>query len=657
NPLSPKILPANGKSPKHHNLGLTIMEIDGHEYLIGSIEERTNNKNQEIYTAEAETGRGLFKFDAPPIADDLNTERRLAYGAGVLWVGEQKKGLDRVQRVVIKDNLYKPLVGYKRPRRIEVTLTSKVRCPEGENSGTIFHNIGHPLSSKIEPSQGSDFENYTLQMKGFDSNKKPIKTGAELLISYAPFDDPSSLSKISSARYPAITKNHAFFKTVLQEDFWTREYRHFVYPHLANNDLGILKNTDFQPGHLKRGYPANDSLPRFHWTHQERIFEDFIRRAKAYIGQKYGVEADLTNPYWAARNISEYIRDNYNYPAPTADQDKTIDSRGNVVDYKNFHVANGPAIYKMIMTDPRFKVEMKKRRSGCMAAGGVFLAVMRYLGYPARWIGTSIQKTPEQHNPHDTNTFHDLNHDGMFNGNDYMDVIHGHYTNEVYLGPGYGWQRFDATPKKPDDPEGDGLVYEDFAHLHSIDSQYEQMKRKVTPGHNPKAVASSLGIGYNEHLFNHHNDNWTNCAKKSIYHKATGVYTSACQGGQCYDFIFIHERPSKVRGHNAIQWLPSLTFDVTVNNGNPRVGENRVDFTPQGPWSRFEPDARVEIVLRIEDGNTITHQVLKTDLAWNQGNATVVIPKSVRGKSIHIQVRKIGPEKFIGGASPKFNLP
>lgn len=657
-----KILPANGKSPDHHNLGLTMMELDGHEYLIGTIEELSNNENQEIYAAEAETGRGLFKFDAPPLTGDLNTERRLAYGAGVLWAGEQKDGLDQVQRVVIKDNVYEPLIGYKRPRRIQITITSEAVCPDGQNCGAIFHNYGHPLGNDIKPSQGSYFEGYTLRMESPLSPDSTASLDFEHNFSYSPMNDPSSLGHVTRAEYPVSSSDHGLYKSVFQEDFWTREYRNFVYPHLANNSLGILEDTDFRLGHLKKGDPAiKDSLPRFHWTGQKQIFEDFIDRVKVHIFEKYGVQVDLTNPYWAARNVLEYIKDNYNYPDPVASEDGSGDSRGNVVDYDNFHVANGPAVYKMIMTDPRFNDDIRRRRSGCMAAGGMFLAVMRYMGFPARWMGTSWQRKTSEDSPFATGIFYDLNQDGMFNDGDFMYASHGHYTNEVYLGPGYGWQRFDMSPKKPDDQESDGLDYEDFAYLRSRDSQYELMIDKVgSSGHQPHAVASSLGVGYNEHFFMNDGENSADCDESSIYHEATGVYTSACKGVQSYDFVSIYEYPGKVITRydldSRIRWLPSLTFGVVINGGNPVIGENKVEFTPQGPWALFEPDAQVEIVLRIDDGSVITHKILKTGIAWDKGSEMVYIPEGTLGESIHIQVRKIGVEKFIGGASLKFSL-
>ncbi|MBN1589172.1 MAG: transglutaminase domain-containing protein [Pirellulales bacterium] len=657
--LVKKILPGSGKTLRHHAFGLTMMDMDGHEYLIATIEELTSNRDQEIYAAETETGRGFFKFNAPQMTGNLNTERRLAYGAGVLWVAEQREGLDQVQRVVIKDNVYEPLVGYKRPRRIQFTMISRALGSKGEDCGKIIHSCGHPLESEILPSQGSYLAGHVVRKESPPPKPVSDQVGSEQLLSYLPMNDPSSRGRVTRVCYSTAASQHNVFKTVFEEDFWTREYRHFVYPHLASNSLGKLRDTDFRLGHLKKGDPAiPDSLPRFHWTHQEQIFEDFIDRAKAYIVEKYGVEADLTNPYWAARNISEYIRDNYNYPAPPASEDGSGDSRGNFVDYEHFHVANGPAVYKMIMTDPRFKIGIHNRRSGCMAAGGMFLAVMRYMGYPARWIGTSLQKLPAKDHIDDTDIFHDSNGDGMFNADDYMKyIIHGHYTNEVYLGPGYGWQRFDATPKKPDDRECDGLDYDDFAHLHSRDSQYELMKRRVTPGQNPCAVASSIGVGYNEHFFRNDRENRADCAKSSIYHEATGVYTSACKGEQGYDFVVIRERPSMVGGRHGLRWLPCLTFDVVLNGGKPTIGTNTVEFTPRGPWALFEPDARVEIVLRFEDGGKIAHKVLKTDVAWDKGRETVTIPEDAQGKSIHLQVRKIGPEKFIGGASPKFSLP
>ena len=651
-----KMLPTSAKTWSHHCLGLTVVDVDGHDYLAGTIEKLTSNDRQEIYAAEPEAGRGLFKFDAPPLTGSLNTERRLAYGDGVLWVGERKEGLDQVRRVVIKDDPFEPLVGFKRPRRVEVTIISRVVCPEGQDPGAISHNWSNPLATAVLPSQGRYFEGRVVRTES-PSGEGATK-GTPQTLSYMPMHDPSSRSEISVVRYVPSAKKREFFKTVFEEDFWTREYRHFVYPHLTSNDLGILKNTDFRLGYLKKGDSAiPDSLPRFHWTKQERIFDDFIERVKAYTVAKHGVEADLSNVYWAARNISEYIRDNYNYPAPPASDGGLGDSRGNVFDFVHNHVANGPAVYKMIMTDPRFEIGIHDRRSGCMAAGGVFLAVMRYLGYPARWIGTSRHQVPRTVGLQSTDIFDDRNGDGMFDGDDSMkNIVHGHYTNEVYLGPGYGWQRFDATPKKPDDRDGNGLDYDDFGVLHSRDSQYELMKRKITPGQNPLALAGSLGVGYHPYLFRYTKEHTDQCAQTSVYHEATGVYTSACYGGQCYDFIFQHEHPGRVRGGNGIRWLPCLTFDVKVGGGQPVVGQNVVEFTARGPWKIFEPDARVEIVLRIDDGGKISHRILKTRIRPNQGREKVVIPDDVKGKKLHLQVRKIGPEKFIGGASPEFSL-
>lgn len=656
-----RILPANGKSPAHHNLGLTIMEMDGSDYLIGTVEELSNNKDQEIYVAEAETGRGLFKFDAPPMTGDLNTERRLAYGAGVLWVGEQKAGRDQVRRVVIRDHVYEPLIGHKRPRRIQITITTEALCPEGENCGAIYHNFGHPLGNDMKPSQGSWPEGSTLKMKTPLSPALTGLLGTKRDLTYSPMRDGAAIGHVTRAQYPSSSRERGLYVSVFQEDFWSREYRNFVYPHLANNSLGHLKDTDYRLGHLRKGDPAIiDSLPRFHWTHQERIFEDFIDRVKRHISDKYGVTADMKNPYWAARNVCEYILDNYNYPDKAASEDGSGDSLGNVIDFDNTHYANGPAVYKMIMTDPRFNDDIHGRRSGCMAAGGMFLAVMRYMGFPARWMGTSQQRATSMDNTNANGIFYDMNRDGMFNEDDFMNASHGHYTNEVWLGPEYGWQRFDASPKRADDRESDGLDYEDYAYLHSRDSQWELMRGKITPGHQAHAVSSSFGVGHNEHFFMHDAQNSDDCFEKSVFHEATGVYTSACKGTLSYDFVAMYEKPDQMKTRHDLDtrmmWRPSLTFDVVVNGGRPAIGENRVEFTPQGPWAVFEPDARVEIVLRIDAGGPITHKVLKTGISWDQKSVMVKIPAGTSGESFHIQVRKIGMEKFIGGASPKFKF-
>jgi hypothetical protein len=216
------ILPASGKTPGHHNLGLTLMTLDGHDYLLCSIEELTGNEDQEVYAADARTGRGLFKFPAPPMTGTSPTERRLAYGADVLWVSEQKEGLDQVRRVVIKDNLYEPRVGYKRPRRIEVTIVSNVVCPEGDDRGTITHNFGHPLANTIMPSQERYLDGHTVRMASpthQDNADDSLLAGTKQLLTYSPMKDPSSMGTVTSVQYPRSKKNHGAFRSVFEEDF------------------------------------------------------------------------------------------------------------------------------------------------------------------------------------------------------------------------------------------------------------------------------------------------------------------------------------------------------------------------------------------------------------------------------------------------------
>ena len=88
-------------------------------------------------------------------------------------------------------------------------------------------------------------------------------------------------------------------------DLWTNPYKKFVYPHRVDRDRDALAGTD---------YLADD--PELYNLSDTATYAAFHTSEFAtHIREKYGVEADMQNPYWAARNVVEYIQDNYYYPS------------------------------------------------------------------------------------------------------------------------------------------------------------------------------------------------------------------------------------------------------------------------------------------------------------------------------------------------------
>ena len=93
----------------------------------------------------------------------------------------------------------------------------------------------------------------------------------------------------------------------------------------------------------------------------------------------------MQNPYWAARNVVEYIQDNYYYPSPPKRKPATVD-------YDRQHYDANPGNLKIELSARPYD---KTQIIACSGTSVMVAGAMRHLGIPARWLGTGTQQGPE----------------------------------------------------------------------------------------------------------------------------------------------------------------------------------------------------------------------------------------------------------------------
>ena len=197
--------------------------------------------------------------------------------------------------------------------------------------------------------------------------------------------------------------------------------RRFVYPHRVDANVEALRGTN---------YLADD--PELYNLSDKKTYDDFLRAGQSPRRRESTTSpADMKNPYWAARNILEYIQDNYYYP----------DTRANVkpatVDYARKHYDANPGNLKIELSNRRVRPIADHRLLGHERDGRRNHA---HLGFPARWIGTGTQQGP---------ALWDANKNGLLDADESAPCTNGHRYTHVWLGSHYGWVAFDGTPSNP----------------------------------------------------------------------------------------------------------------------------------------------------------------------------------------------------------------
>ena len=568
--------------------GVASMEMDGFHYLWATI------GNEKIYCAHGPTGRGLFFFDQSRSCESDSKCGGLCYGAGSLWSAENVPGPDRVHRINVTRNLDSHYEGPRVLRHLKMSIQSE---PEGdaENAGTVYHYYSRPYAYEQLQNQGVWPETESCVDLSNAPNAR-LKS-----FPYDPAGDKASRQTMWVAEYangPART-----YSSQYEIDLWTNPYKKFVYPHRVDLDRDDLEGTD---------YLAED--PELYNLNDEKTYSTFIQRVKAHVKEKYNVEADMANPYWAARNIVEYIQDNYYYP-------NRAKRKPAAVDYDRKHYDANPGNLKIELSGHPYD---KNQIIACSGTSVMVAGAMRYLGFPARWLGTGTQQGPSAW---------DKNRNGLLDRNETAASSNGHRYSQVWLGSHYGWICFDATPSKP--------ACNDYDPPPPLQSQWRYMTRAASGHRYDNRVIYNVGSALFRPLY-----------RDFEYDPALAVDNN-CGGDQRYNLQGRFEKPDlwKLPRHRI--YLTNLCYVTNVTVTGPK-NAMQIAWELDGAWERCS-DVTLSIYLQTVDDSGAGRDIAKLvgGLAYDAKSATVDLSEH-RGRRLRIILRKDGDPET-GGQSELFD--
>jgi len=580
-------LPDSGTSPSH---GLACMELDNARCLWATV------GNDHIFCADARTGRGLFFFDRPQSDEESVSCWGMAFGDGALWISENVAGLDRVHRVNVTKNLDASLEGPRILRHLIMTIDTEPEA-DFDDPGAVCHYYSRPYGYEQLHNQGVWPQTETIE----DISAAPNATLKSL--TYDPASDISSrqyMSYVEYANAPAATYSSRY-----EIDLWTNPYKKFVYPHRVDECCEELKGTNY----------LADDTGLFNLSDTE-TYAAFVQRVKAHIEEKYGVAADMRNPYWAARNVVEYIQDHYYYPS----RPKRIPA---AVDYDRRHYDANPGNLKIELSARAYD---KSQIIACSGTSVMVAGAMRHLGIHARWLGTGTQQGP---------TKWDDNGNGLLDAEEIAPCTNGHRYTQVWLGRHYGWICFDATPSKPE--------FNDYDPPPPLRSQWRYMNRTAGGHRTEKRIVFNVGSALYRPLY-----------RDFEYDEKLAVDNN-CGGDQRYNLQGRFEKPELwALARHGIK-LRNLCFIKDVTISGPK-DETRVAWELDGPWDKT-PEATVSVHLQQmnadAEGPEDVARVAKAVPC--ESKSTVVDLSKHSGKRLRLIIRKDGDSET-GGHSDEFDI-
>lgn len=570
--------------------GLACMKLEGADYLWGTV------GNQQIYCAEAATGRGLFYFERPKTTEQSTPAWGLCFGSGALWVPEGLPGADRVHRVNVTKNLDAAYSGPRILRHLVMDIRTVPDIPS-KNAGKVEHNYSRPYDSTPAPNQGIWPDTEKIVDLSSAENAKIRKYTVD------PAGDAASRQYMASVEYADAPSRK--YSSKYEIDFWTNPHRKFVYPHRVNTNAETLRGTN---------YLADDA--ELYNLKDKRTYDAFFKRVKAHIQEKYDAPADMKNPYWAARNVLEYIQDHYYYPMREKGRPATVD-------YARKHYDANPGNLKIELSDREYD---QTQIIACSGTSVMIAGAMRYLGFPARWIGTGTQKGPNAW---------DANKNGLLDADETAPCTNGHRYTQVWLGSHYGWVAFDGTPTKPDAG--------DYAPPPPLQSQWRYMTRIAASEIGGKRIIFNIGSELFRPLY------------RDYKHNEQLVADNNCGGDQRYNLQGRYEKPElwKEAG-NGIN-LKNICFVEDVAASGPKK-QTKVTWRLKGAWD-LDPGAALAISLqKIAPQSQRPRHVatLADNISCKAGSTQVDLSAYAAGK-YRIAVLKVGDSET-GGYSPPFNL-
>lgn len=525
-PCSGRAVEEEGVEVVRASYGLCVVPVEGVPYLYGTIGEG------DVYAADLASGRGLFSFGRPSTSGTREEQSvwGLTFGAGALWVATRVEGADRVERVNVTSGLDTPELGERKIRALSMRVASTPESAFPSDRGVVRHNFCEPRRDRHQ---------------GFDAASLCVineaGSGAEVLdVAVGVADDPAATQHLTRVRYTNTFE--PYYAARVELNTWARDKRHFVYPHRVSAARA--------PGD---GYTSDDET--LYELSDTDAYACFVQRVRDHIEAVYGVPADMENPYWAARNVVEYMLETYHYPNHDLGYRNPSDpARG--------HFENNPASRKVALSaGPRDGDEI----ISCSPSSVLVAGVMRHLGIPARWIGSTHQRSAggngEEH--------WDLDGDGFMGQGEEAEGANGHRWAEVWLGPHYGWQLFDGTPSEPRDAN--------YAAAPDPKSQWKFMDECAGPVDDHRLILTTAS-GKSRSTF-------------VDYEPASGT-----GGDQRYNLRGRYEHPElwKHSSHR-IRFSNPCSLDLSATSA---VFGRTVEasWTLSGPWS-LDPEAELDLVL------------------------------------------------------------
>jgi len=569
---------------------LAAMVMDGARYLWGTVGD------DYIYIAEAAAGRAIFHFDRPQSRKDSGSDWELAYGDEYLWVSEQIPGPDVLHRVNVTKNLD---AAYEGPRMLRHLIMTINTYPEQEieNPGNVYHNFSRPYSHKQMPNQGV----WPKTEKVIDVSKVP--NGAVKNFTYDPAGDRSSRQYMGRVVFENAPARH--YSSRYEVDIWTNPWRKYVYPHRVNMDRTALAGTDY----------LADDPELFNLTDTD-TYDGFIDRIKAYTLERYGVEADLNNPYWAIRNAVEYIQDHYYYPSRAK-------RKPAAVDYDSKHYDANPGNLKIALSDEEYD---KSQIIACSGTSVMLSGYMRYLGFPARWLGTGNEYKPDTW---------DENGNGLLDKGETAGVSSGHRYTQVFLGSNYGWICFDATPTRP--------PYNDYDPIPPAQPQWRFLNREARGHLKDKRIVFNVGSKLFRPLY------------RDFEYDENLAIDNNCGGDQRYNLQGRFDKPEYWKLSRQRIMVQNLCFIENISLSGEKKATN-ISWKAVGQWN-LDPDSNLIVILQQVDPATkkaAKVAVLAKGIKPSAGNVEVdLTPYS--GKRFRICILKMGDDET-GGSSTEFDL-
>ncbi len=582
-PACAEHLPDAGTAPAR---GLTTMQLDGNGYLWATVGD------EYIYCAELRTGRGLLFFDRPRSVPGGTTCWGICFGQGALWVTEDVPGSDRVHRVNVTRNLDQPYTGPRVPRRLIMTIDTAPEVSE-DDPGAVYHYYSRPYDSQVMPNQGIWLETEQIQ----DLSHTSYATIQQVALD--PAGDSTSRQILHCVTYDAPTA--ASHSSRYEIDLWTNPYKKYVYPHRVDRDEQALTGTC---------YLADDST--LYNLSDRATYESFVQRVGAHIRRKYAVEPDMENAYWAARNVVEYIQDNYYYPS-------LADRKPATVDYERAHFDANPANLKIELSARPYD---KTQIIACSGTSVMVAGALRHLGIPARWLGTGTQQA--------AGTW-DGNGNGLLDPDETAICTNGHRYTQVWLGSHYGWICFDATPSKPAD--------NDYDLPPPLQPQWRYMTRCASGHREPRRMVFNIGSELVLPLY-----------REFEFDERLAIDNN-CGGDQRYNLQGRFEKCALWRSPSHAIQVRNLCFVEQVKVLRADSGAV-VTWQLAGAWERI-PETTVSLYLQHREGTALWHDaaVLTTAIPANTSSASVDLAGH-HGPQYRIIIRRDGDPETGGVSSP-----